>query len=193
MKATNSAALKEWAALEHALATGATSVLLRKGGLWERGQDFEVEHREFWLYPTRFHQSAGELRPEFGVLAGAARASQPADVNTLEISTYAVVAEARHVAQIEALSRISEFHPYAATTVASRFAYRNRPGLHVLLLRAFRLPQPCALPVTLGYEGCVSWVRLEAEIATAGAKPVIAEREFEKTRERLLDLLEGCA
>ncbi len=61
---TNRYAFKEWAVTCMALATGRQSLLLRKGGIHERGGRFEVEHNEFWLFPTRFHQNPEEIRAE---------------------------------------------------------------------------------------------------------------------------------
>ncbi|MBX3440236.1 MAG: DUF1802 family protein, partial [Planctomycetaceae bacterium] len=61
MLPTNSWALKEWAAVCQALATGRQSILLRAGGIADGGDGFPVPHDEFWLLATRFHQSPDEL------------------------------------------------------------------------------------------------------------------------------------
>ena len=52
-------ALKEWAAVVHALLEGEQIVDLRKGGRREDGRHFDVPARRLWLYPTAEH-----LRPE---------------------------------------------------------------------------------------------------------------------------------
>ena len=49
--------LKEWAVVCGALASGRQMVLLRKGGIYEAAGEFEVEHREFLLFPTYLHQN----------------------------------------------------------------------------------------------------------------------------------------
>src|SRR6266550_2069067 len=49
-------ALKEWAVTVRALAEGEQLVALRKGGIREEEKHFEVEHDQFFLYPTFDHQ-----------------------------------------------------------------------------------------------------------------------------------------
>ena len=51
-------ALKEWAVAIKALEAGKTIMLLRKGGIHERGGCFHVPQREVLLYPTYEHQQA---------------------------------------------------------------------------------------------------------------------------------------
>jgi hypothetical protein len=185
MRGENRSALKEWGAVERALAEGRTTLLVRKGGIHERRGDFQVEHREFWLFPTLHHQNAHELRPEFRPALEAAEAA-PHDVNRVRIAHYAVVEEALRVERLEALRRLDGLHPLTGQTVESRFAYRGKPYLHVLVLRAFRLPEPHVIPNTLDYEGCVSWVELDDALPTAGAQPVLLDGEFAARKAEVL-------
>ena len=46
------AALKEWAIVCKALEEGRQVLLLRKGGIMEYRQGFEVKHNNFLLFPT---------------------------------------------------------------------------------------------------------------------------------------------
>src|SRR6185437_3452434 len=55
-------ALKEWAVVCRALESGRQVVLLRKGGIYEAAGEFEVEHREFLLFPTYLHQNLKMLK-----------------------------------------------------------------------------------------------------------------------------------
>ena len=71
MQSANRFAFKEWAVTCQALAAGRQSLLLRKGGIHERNGRFEVEHAEFWLFPTRFHQNPDEIRDEAPALVAA--------------------------------------------------------------------------------------------------------------------------
>src|SRR5678816_2080501 len=57
-------ALKEWATVCDALASGRQMVLLRKGGIHELAGEFEIEHRQFLLFPTYLHQNLQMLKPE---------------------------------------------------------------------------------------------------------------------------------
>ncbi|MET0396718.1 MAG: DUF1802 family protein [Longimicrobiaceae bacterium] len=185
MLGENRSALKEWGAVERALAEGRTTLLVRKGGIHERREGFQVEHREFWIFPTLYHQNTHELRPEFRPALEAAAAA-PHDVNRVRIGHYAVVEEALRVKSLDALRRLDGLHPLTPETVESRFAYRGKPYLHVLLVRFFRLPEPHVIPVTLDYEGCVSWVELDDALPTAGAQPVLLDGEFAARRADVL-------
>ncbi len=188
MRAESRSALKEWAAVERALAEGRTTVLVRKGGIHERRRDFEVEHREFWLFPTLFHQNRGELRPELLPALEAAEAL-PRDPDRVRLQHYAVVEDALRVESLEALHRLEGLHPLTRETVEQRFAYRGKPYLHVLVLRLYRLPEPRLIPNTLDYEGCVSWVELDDALPTEGARPVLMDAEFAARRVEVLDRL----
>lgn len=181
-------ALKEWASVERGLATGRVALLVRKGGISERRGGFDVEHRAFWIFPTAFHQNADELAPDFqGLLEG----GEPASRDEVRLRVFAGLSDAFRVESLEVMERLAGLHPMAWDAVKSRFAYKNRPYLHVLLVRAHVLPRPVVLPNTLEYEGCVSWVRLDEEVLTAGAVPALADAEFEMLREEVLARLGG--
>src|SRR5687767_8620791 len=62
--ASLSVALKEWAVVCRALESGAQMILLRKGGIYEAAGEFELEHRQFLLFPTYLHQNLNMLKPQ---------------------------------------------------------------------------------------------------------------------------------
>jgi hypothetical protein len=176
-------ALKEWASVERGLASGRVSLLVRKGGISERRGGFDVEHRAFWIFPTAFHQNADELAPDFqGLIEGAA----PPSRDEIRLRVFAELSDAFRVESLEVMGRLAGLHPMSAGTVKSRFEYKNRPYLHVLLVRAHVLAEPIVISNTLGYEGCVSWVALDDELPTAGALPAVGDAEFDQLREELL-------
>src|SRR5262245_18247345 len=49
-------AFKEWAVTVRALSEGEQLLTLRKGGIREEDKHFELEHEQFFLYPTFDHQ-----------------------------------------------------------------------------------------------------------------------------------------
>ncbi|MGL4465497.1 MAG: DUF1802 family protein, partial [Planctomycetia bacterium] len=83
-------AFKEWAVVAAALADGRQSLIVRKGGIHERGGVFTVEYDRFWLYPTQFHQDAGKLTPAAADLAAALRTVAP-PVGRAPMKNFAVV------------------------------------------------------------------------------------------------------
>jgi hypothetical protein len=169
----NRYAFKEWAVTCRALETGRQSVLLRKGGIHERGGRFEVEHNEFWLFPTRFHQNPEEIRPEARPLLQevANEAPSPASVR---LSLYAVVDEVFELTDASLLPRPAELQILADSTLDERFHYR-RPALFVLTVQVYRHADPITLPESPHFAGCRTWVDLEQDLATDGLVPVLSD------------------
>lgn len=183
-------ALKEWAVVCAALGDGRQSLLLRKGGIHERGPDhtFVAEHRSFALLPTYFHaQDAGRVRdlvPE--VHAELAALTQPAD---LRIDLHAEVTGLWHVRELEPLLALAGRHVLSQVCVIDRFAYR-RPGLWVMSLRTYRYDRTAVLADRPGYAGCVSWVDLDAPVG--GEATAVLTDEVHARREAELDQLLGA-
>jgi hypothetical protein len=173
----NQAALKEWAVVVAALRSGRQMLLLRKGGIHERRGGFEVEHREFFIFPTYLHQRDDDLVPEFHDELTRGRNTRPPD-GWISIDTYCTVEEAFEVSELAPLTSLEGAHIMSWTAVETRFFYRSRPGLHVLALRAYRLPEPVVIPNTPRYDGCVSWVELDRPLSTSGSRPVLSDAEF---------------
>ena len=175
MRGEDRQALKEWAAVEAALAAGAVTVLLRKGGIHERQGEFRVEHREFWIYPSGWHQNPDDLAPR---LRPYLDALGPEPRGTVPFRTYCTVRRVLRIERTEALDRLAGMHPLSAPAAHDRFAYKDRPYVHALLVRAHVLPAPVVLPEHHRYAGCVSWVRLETPIATDALRPVLSDEDF---------------
>ena len=161
MKAFNRFALKEWASVCGRLARGEAVVLLRKGGILEKG--FQVERREFFLFPTRFH----------------AEGAPPPDAVDLEL--YAEVVDDLEIRDLERARKLDGLHALAWEDVEKRFHYRS-PGLRALTLRAWRLAAPARLDNARAYDGCASWVELERELPVKLGAPALGDVEFEARR-----------
>ena len=63
-----SVGFKEWALVCAALGEGRQSVIIRKGGLAEGRDGFVFLHREFFLFPTFFHEQLVRVRLSDAVL-----------------------------------------------------------------------------------------------------------------------------
>jgi hypothetical protein len=173
MQTANRFAFKEWAITCHALAAGRQSLLLRKGGIHERNGRFEVEHAEFWLFPTRFHQNPDEICDEARplLLQVAAEAPPPGIVPLL---LYATVDEVIELTDEKRLSPLGGLQILSRQTLHERFNYR-RPGLFVLPVRIYRWAEPVRLADKPHFAGCRTWVDLEQDIGTAGLAPVLTD------------------
>jgi hypothetical protein len=181
MSEVRSAALKEWAIVCGALADGRQTLLIRKGGILEVKDGFEVAHRTFWLFPTHVHQKATDLIPdvygEFQML----QAAQPTP-GAIPLQLYATVADTVQVTDLECLRRLEGRHILSWDCISSRFHYRNRPGVHVLILRVHRRSEPVLLENAPWYDGCVSWVDLDRSVSPEGCVPVLSDAEFDTRR-----------
>jgi hypothetical protein len=176
-------ALKEWDTQCQALTTGRAAVILRKGGIMETHDGFEVEHRRFLLYPTFLHQNPAELRPEYQSLLRPD--PQPGRI------VVPALAEVVQVWKVEDLTRARALEPLQALTAGAierRYHYRNRPWLHALLLRVSPLPAPLPLDETPQMLGCVSWVPLGLTEVQTG-EPVRSEDELQALTDRIGALL----
>ncbi len=188
MRASNGIALKEWAVLCQELGEGRQILLLRKGGIREPVKGFSLERDEFFLFPTYVHQNGNELSAGArAALPDVERAAPPAGLLRLEL--YASVAAVAEATDLNALRRLDGQHALAWSAVERRFHYR-RPGLHVIAVRAHRLPQPLVVPNLARYDGCRSWVPLESEYPTTDCHAVLTESEFRRRLAQLEEALE---
>ncbi len=166
-------ALKEWSAVCDGLARGEHVLILRKGGLLERRGGFELEHREFFLFPTRFH-AEGARPPE-----------------RVALDLYATVEDDVEVGDLETLRRLEGKHGVPWEDVERRFNYGRERGVHAIALRAYRLAAPRVLPNASAYDGCRSWVELEEELPVDHQGPVLNRTDFRRRLEEIQAVLHG--
>ncbi len=185
-------AFKEWAVICKALAEGRQSIVLRKGGIAEKTDEFQLEQTRFWLYPTYVHQQRDGVTADALPLLERAEAERPPP-GVVRLTHFA---EANwgvyRLHNLPAALLLGGMHCLSAETVRSRFAYR-RPGLFVLPVRVYKAARAVELPETLYYAGCRSWVELERDLPTEGAAPVLSDEAFAEMRERLERLLRPTA
>ncbi|WP_437187240.1 DUF1802 family protein [Planctomicrobium sp. SH668] len=163
-KPTNHIALKEWAVVCAALASGSQKILFRKGGIHEGPAGFQPEHSEFWLYPTGFHQSADGVRDEFRSQAEELLSS-PVQPDCVPIQFYCRIDSVNWLSEESELPVLESQHILKPESVLTRFHYR-KPGLYVLNVTTFRLQHPISVPHSLRYDGCHSWVELDESLPT---------------------------
>ena len=175
---------KEWALVCEALGRGEQCILLRKGGIAEGREGFGFRHEEFFLFPTFFHEQLVKVRTTAAKIP-AARAGQ---------------IEIRYLAKLEAQKEITEwsqavalepFHVLAEPVVRERFEYKGA-GLHVALVRIFRLEPSWILEDLPAYGGCRSWVNLP-ELPSTHFEPVLNDEQNEECARRLSNLLTAPA
>jgi hypothetical protein len=186
---TCSIAFKEWEGVCRALACGAQSIILRKGGIDEGPRGFEPEFDAFWLYPTRVHEAQQGLRP-FDPPPAQGNSHEEPHAEHILISALAQVELVGRVDRPEQLPALEELHVWTAETVAKRFHYRQ-PGLWVLGLRIHRRLKPYRVGVTPAHAGCKSWVELDGPLSTTGLEPVLEPEQSHQRMHRLRTLLDS--
>jgi hypothetical protein len=187
----NLMAFKEWGVVCAALEQGRQSLILRKGGIHEGRAGFRVQHDEFWLFPTGFHQQAEDVISDALPLLEQVQAEAKAntsDASRIGLNLYAVVSDVYHVTDLATLGRLTGRHLWSEKTVDQRFHYRD-PGLFVLVVRIYRRESPIDVEVTSHMSGCKSWVDLPSAISTDMLRPVIDDDAFERQRNEINLLL----
>src|SRR5687768_7091475 len=167
-------ALKEWATVCRALETGRQIVLLRKGGIYESGGEFELEHPEFLLFPTYLHQNLRMLKPD----AYAGFEPHTAEPQHVRLSAMGVVTDIVQVASRAQIDAIDAEHVWTAPLIDMRFNYKPQNPLYLMLVRAYELREPVAVENTPAYAGCKSWVPLDEAVATRDAVPVLDDAAY---------------
>src|SRR5688572_4638514 len=93
-------AFKEWAIIVDALARGDQILILRKGGISEGREGFQIDHEQFLLFPTLFHQQRESVTVEAQARYDQIAPHLPSP-EVLRIEYFAEVAASR---QLESLS-----------------------------------------------------------------------------------------
>ncbi len=191
MTASCQTAFKEWAVVVEALGGGEQILILRKGGIHEQRGQFRVEHRRFWLYPTQFHEAEPSVipskRPAVRALAAAA------SPDSVDIQYVADVVAVHWLSEPAAWKRLQGLHIWSEHILQQRFEFGREPGLHALVVRVHRAPQPVRLPVRAQYGGCKSWIELERPLATDSLEPVLPASEFAQQTAAITALLTADA
>src|SRR6266487_2498502 len=174
-------ALKEWASVCSALEEGRQIILLRKGGILEAIGGFELEHPQFFLFPTYLHQNAQMLKERERKRLVSLN-EEPAQIQLSSAATVTDIIRLRNRPQMD---QLDHDHVWTSPLIDMRFNYRPQNPLYLLVLRVYRLAEPITIVNTPEYAGCKSWVPLEAPISTAGARPVLDDAAYQSKRERI--------
>lgn len=170
-------AFKEWAIVVDALARGEQIVILRKGGISEGRDGFQLAYPQFLLFPTLFHQQRESVLPHaqrrFDEIAPR---FPPGD--KLRIGLYAEVVEWRRLEALADAKRLRGQHIWRDEVVAERFDWGKSKNIFAMAVRIFRLPGSVDLQMLPSYSGCKSWIELERDIDSGHGAAVLSDSEF---------------
>lgn len=183
-------AFKEWAVIVDRLGTGSQILILRKGGIHETRGGFKIEHENFFLFPTLFHQQCESVVPEARQRCDEILPAY-SDRSVVTIAYWAEVAEARRVTDWAQVARLAPFHAWTEAVVKDRFGWGKENAIFVIAARVFRLAQPATLPLLEKYGGCKSWIELDEALAPSldDKKPVLGEQTFNDQLEKIRAIL----
>ncbi len=179
--------LKEWAVTVRALERGDTALVVRKGGIREKA--FAVPKTRFLLLPGYEHQRPELIKPEFRHIMD--EIPDLTDDGPLRFSSFAEVEGAFEISEADDLARLNDHHMWTHEYAESRFKWRPKKPLTVLVLRTYVLPETVELPYREGYGGCKSWIELEDAVSVEGARPALSDAEFEDLISPALGVLRG--
>ncbi len=179
--------LKEWAVTVRALERGDTALVVRKGGIREKA--FAVPKTRFLLLPGYEHQRPELIKPEYREIMD--EIPDLTDDGPLRFSSFAEVEGAFEISEAEDLEKLNDHHMWTHEYAESRFKWRPKKPLTVLVLRTYVLPETVELPYREGYGGCKSWIELEDAVSLEGARPALSDAEFEDLVSPTLEVLRG--
>jgi hypothetical protein len=180
-------ALKEWAVAVKALERGETALVVRKGGIREKA--FAVPRTRFLLLPGYEHQKPELLKPEYRDLMR--EIPSLTDDGPLRFSSFAEVEDAYEVSEEEELATLDAHHMWTSEYAESRFKWRPKKPLTVLVLRTYLLRETVELPYREEYGGCKSWIDLSETVSVEGARPVLSDTDFDRLVAPALGVLRG--
>lgn len=190
MRVSSNIAFKEWAVVVDALAQAEQIIILRKGGISEKRGEFQVDHQQFWLFPTQFHEAAQSVIPsKRPALRDIAQLARP---DSVDLQYFAVADRVVQITDPAVLGRLQGRHIWAENVVQQRFDFGRERGLHALTVRLYRLEQPVCVALLPQYGGCKSWIQLDQTIS-GEVTPVLDDGTFERQRDEISDLIEDNA
>lgn len=176
-------ALKEWSVAVNALVQGQSILLLRKGGIREIGNQFQVPHQRVWLYPTYEHQKPHLLKPQWATQVTPVETGwHPTQVILQAWADVAYVWTIRHQQSVE---QLLPFHIWNEQFAKERFRWKPRQPLHLLLLRVHQLTTPIPIDWQTRYGGCRSWLTLKTSLDTEPSTPVLNRQTWTTTVQKI--------
>lgn len=184
--ATPTLALKEWAAVAHALLDGRQTLLLRKGGIHEKAFSVGDHAGGFVLFPTVAHSHAERVRPEHADLLEAGAADVDEEAGTFVVRCGMTVVAVVPVVRPEGLEEIADLHIWTAESIkADRLDFRPRHPLQAMIVHAVELPDQVTLRRIDEYGGCKSWIDLPLAWDGVAGRPVHREQRLHDDADRL--------
>jgi len=198
----NMLALKEWSIVCRALENGRQSILLRKGGILEYKEGFEISQKIFLLYPTLEHQSREYLQQDYLQEIELLLKNNGPNFDQDKINTITILARIEGMQEFNdetKLSKLEKYHIWNEKYVNMRMSYNPKKPMNALLLRIYKLPEPISVKVNPEWAGCKSWINIDLSnmnrISSDNidkllnlCEPVIKEDDFQKINDSFMEI-----
>ena len=195
-------ALKEWSIVCRALENGRQSILLRKGGILEYKEGFEISQKIFLLYPTLEHQSREYLQQDYLQEIELLLKNNGPNFVQDKINTITILARIEGMQEFNdetKLSKLEKYHIWNEKYVNMRMSYNPKKPMNALLLRIYKLPEPISVKVNPEWAGCKSWINIDLSnmnrISSDNidkllnlCEPVIKEDDFQKINDSFTEI-----
>lgn len=195
-------ALKEWSIICKALEDGNQTILLRKGGILEYKNGFEISQKSFLLFPTLEHQATEYLQSKYLqtyelLLEG--NKSQDIQNKTNSLRIVARIQAIQEFQNHQILPKLEKYHIWNEKYVNMRMNYNPKKPMNSLLLRIYKLPHPVSIDINPEWAGCKSWINIDmaekygnqfgsiTEMVNQ-SEPVIKDKEFQKIYENYMEI-----
>jgi hypothetical protein len=165
MNTVMTAALKEWAIVCKALEDGRQVLLLRKGGIMEYRQGFDVKHYNFLLYPTFEHQSKESIQDDYADKLDIVSKNRSKSDKKNQITSYARTVLVKHVTDSSLLQGLQKYHIWSDRYVSVRMNYNPKRPMSIILLRVYKLDNPIEVDVKSEWLGCKSWISIDSHLS----------------------------
>jgi hypothetical protein len=158
-------ALKEWAIVCKALEDGRQVLLLRKGGIMEYRQGFDVKHYNFLLYPTFEHQSKESIQVDYADKLDIVSKEHPKSDKKNQITSYARTVIVKRITDSSLLLGLQKYHIWSDRYVSVRMNYNPKRPMSIILLRVYKLDNPIEVDVKSEWLGCKSWISIDSHLS----------------------------
>lgn len=195
-------ALKEWSIICKALEDGNQTILLRKGGILEYKNGFEISQKSFLLFPTLEHQATEYLQSKYLqtyelLLEG--NKSQDIQNKTNSLRIVARIQAIQEFQNHQILPKLEKYHIWNEKYVNMRMNYNPKKPMNSLLLRIYKLPHPVSIDINPEWAGCKSWINIDMAEKYGNqfgsinemvnqSEPVIKDKEFQKIYENFMEI-----
>jgi hypothetical protein len=176
--------LKEWAAIVSALENGDQTIILRKGGILDVESGFRIESKKFLLYPTQEHQEHNHIKPQFYKYLDVKSNLKKEGFN--RIMSYAEVLGEANISSEDIIKKLSAYHILSDSYIKERRNWQPEKPMKIAFLKIYKIP-PFNTPIKSEYQGCKSWININAEIPVGEA--VLSDLEIKSKLDEFKEMI----